>query len=121
MNLKSIFNNLKGNIKTSLSSSMENIKKSTKKTKKTIGRKKLHIFVNVSKDNLKSLLKGLPALKQPTISLLSNKKWYSVNTIIEKDTFLRLLPTLRKLTQGLVVYEPRQVLPLDSMQFQGDE
>jgi len=79
------------------------------------GRKKLHIFVNVSKDNLQELLKRLPALKRPTISPLSDKGWYSVNTVIEKDRFLELLPTLRKLAQGLVVYEPRQVLPLDEI------
>ncbi len=79
------------------------------------GRKKLHIFVNVSKDKLPELLKKLPALKRPTISPLSDKNWYSVNTVIEKDRFLELLPTLRKLAQGLVVYEPRQILPLDEI------
>mgnify|MGYP001039315720 CR=1 FL=1 len=79
------------------------------------GRKKLHIFVNVSKDNLPDLLKRLPALKRPTISPLSDEGWYSVNTVIEKEQFLQLLPTLRKLAQGLVVYEPRQVLPLEEI------
>ena len=32
------------------------------------GSKKLHIFVNVRKENLQELLKALPALKKPTIS-----------------------------------------------------
>jgi len=77
------------------------------------GSKKLHIFVNVRKENLQKLLKELPALKRPTIAPLSDKRWYSVNTVIEKDLFLRLLPTIRKLAQGLVVYEPRQVLALN--------
>jgi len=79
------------------------------------GRKKLHIFVNVSKDNLEELLRCLPALKKPTVAPLSDKDWYSVNTVIEKDKFLELLPVLRRLAQGLVVYEPRQVLPLDEI------
>ncbi len=79
------------------------------------GRKKLHIFVNVSKEKLSELLERLPALKRPTISPLSDKNWYSVNTVIERDRFLELLPTLRRLAQGLVVYEPRQVLPLDEI------
>ncbi|MFQ6094639.1 MAG: ATP phosphoribosyltransferase [Candidatus Bathyarchaeia archaeon] len=79
------------------------------------GRKKLHIFVNVSKENLSELLKRLPALRKPTVSPLSDKNWYSVNTVIERDRFLELLPTLRKLAQGLVVYEPRQVLPLEEI------
>lgn len=77
------------------------------------GAKRLHIFVNVKEENLQELLAKLPALKNPTIAPLSNKKWYSVNTVIEKDRFLELLPALRRLAQGLVVYEPRQVLALD--------
>jgi ATP phosphoribosyltransferase len=79
------------------------------------GRKKLHIFVNVSEENLPRLLESLPALRRPTISPLSEKGWYSVNTVIEKDRFLEILPSLRNLAQGLVVYEPRQVLLLDEM------
>jgi len=85
------------------------------------GRKKLHIFVNVNKDNLDELLKSLPALKRPTIAPLSDRDWYSVNTVIERDRFLELLPTLRRLAQGLVVYEPRQVLPLDEINLGGKE
>ena len=79
------------------------------------GTKRLHVFVNVKKENLPKLLKELPALKKPTIAPLSDKGWYSVNTVIEKDIFLKLLPTLRRLAQGLVVYEPRQVLTLDEI------
>jgi ATP phosphoribosyltransferase len=84
------------------------------------GRKKLHIFVNVNRKNLDKLLTSLPALKRPTISPLSDKDWFSVNTVIERDRFLEILPALRKLAQGLVVYEPRQVLPLDEMNFGGN-
>jgi len=79
------------------------------------GRKKLHIFVNVREENLQPLLESLPALRRPTISPLSEKGWYSVNTVIEKDRFLEILPSLRSLAQGLVVYEPRQVLLLDEI------
>lgn len=79
------------------------------------GRKKLHIFLNVHKDNLQNLLEKLPALKRPTISPLADEDWYSVNTVIDKDQFIELLPMLRKLAQGLVVYEPKQVLPLDEV------
>lgn len=85
------------------------------------GAKRLHIFVNVRKEDLRKLLKKLPALKKPTIAPLSDKDWYSVNTVIEKDTFLKLLPAIRKLAQGLVVYEPRQVLTLDKINWRGKE
>jgi ATP phosphoribosyltransferase len=79
------------------------------------GRERLHIFVNVKEENLNQLIQSLPALRGPTISPLSTKGWYSVNTVIEKKDFLELLPTIRRLTQGLVVYEPRQVLSLDEI------
>ena len=78
-------------------------------------RKKLHIFVNVKKENLDHLLKNMPALKKPTISELSEQGWYGVNTIIDKDEFIKLVPMMRKIAQGLVVMEPRQILPLDEI------
>jgi len=79
------------------------------------GAKRIHIFVNVEKKNLKKLIAELPALKNPTIAPLADENWCSVNTIIEKDCLIDLLPKIRKLAQGLVVYEPRQVLALDEI------
>ena len=79
------------------------------------GSKRIHIFVNVKKSNLQKLLTELPALKNPTISPLTDENWVSVNTVIEKDCLIELLPKIRKLAQGLVVYEPRQVLALDEI------
>ena len=79
------------------------------------GSKRIHIFVNVKKANLQKLLTELPALKNPTISPLADENWVSVNTVIEKDCLIELLPKIRKLAQGLVVYEPRQVLALDEI------
>jgi ATP phosphoribosyltransferase len=79
------------------------------------GSKRIHIFVNVKKSNLQKLLTELPALKNPTISPLADETWVSVNTVIEKDCLIELLPKIRKLAQGLVVYEPRQVLALDEI------
>ncbi|HTY75634.1 MAG TPA: ATP phosphoribosyltransferase [Candidatus Nanoarchaeia archaeon] len=79
------------------------------------GSKRIHIFVNVRKENLQKLLTELPALKNPTISPLADDAWVGVNTVIEKDCFIGLLPKIRKIAQGLVVYEPRQVLALDEI------
>ena len=82
-------------------------------------RKKLHVFVNVKKENLDRLLKELPALKRPTISPLSEEGWYGVNTVIDKNEFIRIVPKMRKLAQGLVVLEPRQILPLEEVNLDG--
>ncbi|MGQ9722423.1 MAG: ATP phosphoribosyltransferase [Candidatus Jordarchaeum sp.] len=79
-------------------------------------RKKLHIFMNVKEENLEELLEQLPALKRPTISPLAGTEgWVAINTVIAKEEFLRLIPVLRRLAQGLVVYEPKGVLPLEEI------
>ena len=79
------------------------------------GSKRIHIFVNVKKANLQKLLSELPALRNPTVTPLADENWCSVNTIVEKDCLITLLPKIRKLAQGIVVYEPRQVLALDEI------
>ncbi len=79
-------------------------------------RKKLHIFMNVKEENIEHLLEQLPALKRPTISPLAGAEgWFALNTIIAKEDFLKLIPVLRKLAQGLVVYDPKGVLPLEEI------
>ncbi len=80
-------------------------------------RERLHLFMNVKGENLDKILKVLPALKKPTISPLAGEEgWYALNTVIHKDEFLKIIPHLRQLAQGIVVYEPRQVLPLEKIQ-----
>jgi len=79
------------------------------------GKKYLHIYLNVEEKNLKKLLKQIPALKKPTISPLSEKGWCGVNTVIPKSDYYKLIPKLRKIAQGLVVHEPRQILELEEI------
>jgi len=79
------------------------------------GKEQLHIFLNVQEKNLIKLLKELPSLKRPTISPLSEKGWYGLNTIIPKSEFHKLIPKLRKIAQGLVVHEPKQILALEEI------
>lgn len=79
------------------------------------GRKYLHIYLNVKENNLKKLLKEVPSLKRPTVSPLSEKGWFGVNTVILKSDFHKLVPKLRKIAQGLVVHETRQILELEEI------
>ncbi len=83
-------------------------------------RKKLHIFVNVKSENLDKLLANLPALKKPTVSKLSEEGWHGINTVIDKDEFIKIVPVMRKFAQGLVVLEPRQILPLEEIKLDED-
>lgn len=79
------------------------------------GKKHLHIFLNVKEENIRKLLEELPSLKRPTISPLSEKGWYGINTVIPKSEFHKLIPKLRKIAQGLVVHEPKQILALEEI------
>jgi len=79
------------------------------------GRKFLHIYVNVQEKNLKKLLKEIPSLKKPTVSPLSEKGWLGVNTVIPKSDFHKIIPKLRRIAQGLVVHETRQILELEEI------
>lgn len=79
-------------------------------------REKIHLFLNVQEANLEALLTALPALKRPTISKLAgadSQGWFALNTIIDKEDLIQVIPDLRKLAQGVVVEEIRQVLPFD--------
>lgn len=79
-------------------------------------RRNVHVFMNVEEGNLEELISLLPALKGPTVSKLSKEGWYAVNTVLEREKLLELLPKLRKLAQGLVVTDPRQVLLLEDVE-----
>ena len=79
------------------------------------GKKYLHLYLNIKENNLKKLLKELPSLKKPTVSPLSEKGWVGVNTVILKTDFHKLIPKLRKIAQGIVVHEPRQILQLEEI------
>jgi len=79
------------------------------------GKKYLHIYLNVEEKNLNKLLTQMPSLKKPTISPLSEEGWFGVNTVIKKEEFHKLIPKLRKIAQGLVVHEPRQILELEEI------
>jgi ATP phosphoribosyltransferase len=75
--------------------------------------KQLHIFVNVKEQNLPKLLSQLEALKRPTVSPLSEKGWFAVNSVIYKKDLHAMLPALKKLAQGLVIHEPQNILSLE--------
>ncbi|HUY00564.1 MAG TPA: ATP phosphoribosyltransferase [Candidatus Deferrimicrobium sp.] len=85
-------------------------------------RMKLHIFMNIKNENIPLLLDRLPALKRPTISPLAGVEgWSALNTIIPRDLFLKLVPELRKYAQGIVITEPRQILPFDLEELNNDD
>jgi hypothetical protein len=53
-------------------------------------------MLNVEKKNLAAVIAVLPALKNPTVSALSDGDWLAVNTILEELTVRRIIPRLKE-------------------------
>lgn len=69
------------------------------------------LMLNVRKQDLDSVLEVLPALKNPTISTLSDDQWLAVNTIIEESTAWEVIPRLKAANaQGIVEYPLNKVV-----------
>lgn len=68
--------------------------------------------MNVSKKDLDKVLGILPAMKKPTISNLSDKNWYDVETIIDEAIVRELIPKLKKAgAMGIIEYPLNKVIP----------
>lgn len=67
--------------------------------------------MNVEKCNLDAVIKCLPALKNPTVSPLSDPNWVDVDTIIEEKTVRDIIPLLKSAgAQGIVEYPLNKVI-----------
>lgn len=67
--------------------------------------------MNVEKKNLNKILKILPALKKPTISPLTTKNWFALDTILETQKVKEILPELKRNgAQGIIEYLLNKVI-----------
>ncbi len=72
---------------------------------------KVGLMLNVRKDDLSSVLSVLPALKNPTISHLSDDEWLAVNTILDESTVRTIIPRLKEAgAQGIVEYPLNKIV-----------
>jgi ATP phosphoribosyltransferase len=72
---------------------------------------KVGIMLNVRKEQLAAVLGVLPALKNPTISTLSDPNWIAVNTIIDEDVVRTIIPRLKAAgAQGIVEYPLNKIV-----------
>jgi ATP phosphoribosyltransferase len=66
---------------------------------------------NVEQSCLEKVLKVLPALHNPTISSLSDKGWFAVETIIHTDEIRHIIPLLKRAgASGIVEYPVNKVI-----------
>ena len=72
---------------------------------------KVGLKMNISKENLTTLLKELPALRNPTISNLSLEGWVAVETIIDEHIVRELIPALKAAgAEGIIEYPLNKVV-----------
>jgi ATP phosphoribosyltransferase len=72
---------------------------------------KVGLLLNVRRDDLARVLEVLPALKNPTISTLSDPDWVAVTTIIEEAVVRQILPKLKAANaQGIVEFPLNKIV-----------
>jgi ATP phosphoribosyltransferase len=72
---------------------------------------KVGIMLNVRKENLAAVLAALPALKNPTVSTLSDPEWIAVNTIVDENIVRTIIPRLKAAgAQGIVEYPLNKIV-----------
>src|SRR3954462_12673165 len=72
---------------------------------------KVGLKMNIARKNLATLLRTLPALRNPTISSLSQEGWVAVETIIDEHVVRELIPALKAAgAEGIIEYPLNKVV-----------
>jgi ATP phosphoribosyltransferase len=72
---------------------------------------KVGLKMNAPKKSLDAIVKAVPALRNPTISPLSNADWVALETIIDERVVREILPQLKALgAEGMVEYPLNKVV-----------
>ena len=69
------------------------------------------VMLNVRRADLSNVIDALPALRNPTISQLSDPDWVAINTIVEEKTVRNLIPKLKAArAEGIVEYPLNKIV-----------
>jgi ATP phosphoribosyltransferase len=72
---------------------------------------KVGLKMNIEQSRLKNLLETLPALRNPTISQLSQAGWVAVETIIDEHIVREIIPALKAAgAEGIIEYPLNKVV-----------
>jgi ATP phosphoribosyltransferase len=72
---------------------------------------KVGLKMNIAGENVAKLLQSLPALRNPTISQLSQPGWVAVETIIDEAVVRELIPRLKAAgAEGIIEYPLNKVV-----------
>ena len=66
---------------------------------------KVGLKMNLEQKNLPKLLQTLPALRNPTVSALSQPGWVAVETILDEHVVREMIPRLKAAgAEGIIEY-----------------
>lgn len=72
---------------------------------------KVGLMLNLRSRDLDAVLAVLPALRNPTISTLSDPEWLAVNTVVGQDIVRQIIPRLKEAgAQGIVEYPLNKIV-----------
>jgi ATP phosphoribosyltransferase len=72
---------------------------------------KVGLKMNIARQNLGNLLRTLPALRNPTVSTLSQEGWVAVETIIDEHIVREIIPALKAAgAEGIIEYPLNKVV-----------
>ena len=73
---------------------------------------KVGLKMNVPQKCLNGVIKCLPSLNSPTISMLTREGWYDLDVIIDEKTVRDIIPELKRAgATGIVEYQLNKVIP----------
>ena len=72
---------------------------------------KAGLMMNVRRTDLEKVIAVLPALQNPTVTELSDKKWCDVLTIVSKASLRQLIPQLKAAgAEGIVEFPLNKII-----------
>jgi ATP phosphoribosyltransferase len=76
------------------------------RAEKTVG-----VKMNIPKDSLEEAMGLLPSITSPTVAELSDKKWISVEVVLEENQVRELIPSLKNIgAEGIIEYPLNKVI-----------
>ena len=72
---------------------------------------KVGLMLNARRADLDAVVAVLPALKQPTISSLTDPEWVAINTIVDESVVREIVPKLKQAgAEGIVEYPLNKII-----------
>lgn len=76
-----------------------------------VAEEKVGLKMNVPCSRLKAVMEELPALRNPTISQLSQKNWVAIETVVDEHVVREIIPKLKAAgAEGIIEYSLNKVI-----------